>query len=51
MKLGMGKFALGKLRSGGKKDRESPSEDAMTLTEHLAELRSRIIRAGLAVVI
>ncbi|MFT6293240.1 MAG: hypothetical protein ACJAR2_003862, partial [Ilumatobacter sp.] len=28
---------------------EDVVEDAMTLTEHLAELRVRIIRAGLAV--
>lgn len=30
---------------------EGVTDDAMTLTEHLAELRTRIIRAGLAVVI
>ena len=30
---------------------EGVADDAMTLTEHLAELRTRIIRAGLAVVI
>ncbi len=30
---------------------EDMSDDTMTLTEHLAELRTRIIRAGLAVII
>lgn len=51
-KLGIGKLGLGKNRSGSTKEKkESATEDAMTLTEHLAELRSRIIRAVLAVVI
>lgn len=42
------------LRRGGKQEEEGhePSAgDQMTLTEHLAELRMRIIRAGLAVLI
>ncbi len=52
MKLGIGKLGIGKNRSGsGKDNKESATEDAMTLTEHLGELRSRIIRAVLAVVI
>jgi Sec-independent protein secretion pathway component TatC len=51
-KLGIGKLGIGKNRSGSKKEKqESASEDAMTLTQHLAELRSRIIRSILAVVI
>lgn len=33
----------------GRRDREVSDPEAMTLTEHLAELRSRIIRAALAV--
>jgi len=33
----------------GKRERPAPDPEAMTLTEHLAELRSRIIRAALAV--
>ena len=34
-----------------KEKKEASTEDAMTLTEHLAELRSRLIRAVLAVAI
>ena len=34
-----------------KKPKSDPSQEQMTLTEHLAELRMRIIRAGLAVLI
>lgn len=33
-----------------KKRRDKVTDDAMTLTEHLAELRSRLIRAALAIV-
>jgi sec-independent protein translocase protein TatC len=33
-----------------KKERVAKTDDAMTLTEHLAELRSRLIRSALAVV-
>lgn len=33
-----------------KKSRAARSDDAMTLTEHLAELRSRLIRSALAIV-
>ncbi len=32
-------------------DEETPADDTMTLTEHLSELRARIIRAALAVAI
>jgi sec-independent protein translocase protein TatC len=38
-------------RRGAKVPKPDPAQEQMTLTEHLAELRMRIIRAGLAVLV
>ena len=38
-------------RRGDKSPKPDPAQQEMTLTEHLAELRMRIIRAGLAIMI
>ena len=38
-------------RRGDKSPKPDPAQQEMTLTEHLAELRMRIIRAGLAIMV